>query len=583
MKKIQLIALLFVLTLVSCRKDIDDETVIIDTPDPTLIDDYEPEVENIMASLVGYVVDEMNEPVTDVDVKLGSLTTTTDTYGHFFFNSVTLNAKGTFVTVEKEGYFLGSRRFFPVADAKNRVKIQLLTQNFNQNFSAQDGGTISLPDGASVQFASNSIADASGTAYTGTVNVASKWLDPSALETFEQMPGNLQGVNTLNEQMVLGTYGMIAVELQGDAGQALNIAEGSTATLTMPVPTSMQSGAPSEIPLWSFNTTYGMWVEESSATLQNGVYVGEVSHFSFWNCDIPMDYVDLSLTLNDENGNALSNYMVTISLEDVGCGTGFTDQNGGVNGFVPGNAELLLEVYDVCGNVIYSSNIGPFASDTDLGIVTVTSSNVSSTTITGNLLDCDGNDVTEGLVIASYDGLNTYHYLDNSNFEVHLTTCTSPTTIDVIGVNIAEFIQSEAQTVNSDTQTDLGDIDVCDEQLTNFITLTVDGTTRTYFNPTVNVYSDSLGGGSTYIEAASDDQSYYVGFQINGIDAGDYSGSDGNVIEVIFNQGTGWQFGGSFTNMTVTEFGSTITGTFSGLTDNNGQTIDLTGEFSVDQ
>ena len=92
---------------------------------------------------------------------------------------------------------------------------------------------------------------------------------------------------------------MMAVELQGASGESLNIAEGSTATLTFPIPQEILGNAPAEIPLWSFNENLGLWVEESVASLQGSNYVGEVSHFSFWNCDAPFELVELSFQLVD--------------------------------------------------------------------------------------------------------------------------------------------------------------------------------------------------------------------------------------------------------------------------------------------
>ena len=116
--------------------------------------------------------------------------------------------------------------------------------------------------GGTIVFAPNTIQKSDGTPYTGTVKVAAKWLDPSDPSTMAKMPGNLFGVNSRSEEVVLGTYGMIAVELESEAGESLNILSGNTAKVTTPVRTSMLNNAPNEIPLWSYNEEYGVWVEE---------------------------------------------------------------------------------------------------------------------------------------------------------------------------------------------------------------------------------------------------------------------------------------------------------------------------------
>ena len=119
--------------------------------------------------------------------------------GIFFFNEETMNARGTLVKVEKTGYFEGSRRFFPTADEASRVKIELITQSFDESFNAQSGGAVSKDDGTAIQFSANSVQLADGELYQGEVKVAMKWLDPTAVNTLNQMPGDLQGVNASNQ------------------------------------------------------------------------------------------------------------------------------------------------------------------------------------------------------------------------------------------------------------------------------------------------------------------------------------------------------------------------------------------------
>ncbi|MER3463504.1 MAG: hypothetical protein C4329_02890, partial [Chitinophagaceae bacterium] len=45
--------------------------------------------------------------------------------------------------------------------------------------------------------------------------------------------------------------------------------------------------------------TSGIWKEESTATKQGNVYVGDVKHFSFWNCYVSANAVILSMTLKN--------------------------------------------------------------------------------------------------------------------------------------------------------------------------------------------------------------------------------------------------------------------------------------------
>ena len=121
-----------------------------------------------------------------------------------------------------------------------------------------------------------------------------------------------------NNRVTLASYGMIAVELESTAGEKLQIATGNSATLTMPIPSSIQSSAPATIALWSVNEQTGIWKEEGTATRSGSNYVGTVSHFSFWNCDISIPAVNLSMTIKDEHAVPLVHAHVRLTRQNPG-------------------------------------------------------------------------------------------------------------------------------------------------------------------------------------------------------------------------------------------------------------------------
>jgi hypothetical protein len=73
--------------------------------------------------------------------------------------------------------------------------------------------------------------------------------------------------------------------MKDGSGNELKLKSGKKATINVPVATTQQSTAASTIPLWHFNETTAVWEEEGAATLNGTIYTGEVSHFSWWNCD----------------------------------------------------------------------------------------------------------------------------------------------------------------------------------------------------------------------------------------------------------------------------------------------------------
>ncbi|MFK7807893.1 MAG: carboxypeptidase-like regulatory domain-containing protein [Saprospiraceae bacterium] len=581
MKNIGLFALLVLLVFSSCRKDTNEVTIDpLPLPGPS-IENYEPPVESIVGSITGQIINEAGEPVPSAVVSLNNETTTTDDYGHFFINNETLNALGTLVKVEKEGYFEGSRRFFPKAGENNRVKIQLLTKSFDDSFNTSDGGTVTADGGASVTFDANSIRTEAGADYSGTVEVAMKWMDPALVATLDQMPGNLQGINAEVEERALATYGMIAVELQADNGEALNIAAGKTATISMPVPAELLGNAPATIPLWSYNEEHGLWVEESSATLQNGAYVGEVSHFSFWNCDVPMDYVILDLNLVDNNGDPLTNYLVTLTVGGSGemsSGSGWTDENGNVSGAVPANEDLVLEVIGLCGEVLYTTQIGPYAADAS-ETITATGSTVNSTTISGSLVDCDNNPVTNGLITVETSAGIFYHYT-GADFNFSFSTCGSADDVTVTGINLDELESGSPVTAPGNVATDLGTLSTCGNVVTDVLMITVGSQTQAYV--AVEVTANSTGTDIAVDFGPTGNDFIYLGFV--GVTTGDYANS--NYCEGIWDSSVGWELSPvnqiGFENFDVTQYDTKLVGEASGeFADNAGNIVTVVVTFDL--
>lgn len=583
MKNLGIFFFILALAFIACRKDINDVNEVTTTPDPVFLDNYVPTYIQVNGDLTGFTIDENNEPVHAATVKVGNLTAITDPFGHFFFTNIDMNAAGTIVKVEKEGYFAGSRRFTAVANDENRIKIELLTKNFNQNFASESGGTIDLNQGGSIIFAPNSIRDAAGNLYTGEVKVASAWLDPSKVRTLNQMPGNLFGVNNLGEEVALGTYGMVAVELESETGEPLNILDGQTATIRFPLPGSIASDAPATIPLWSYNEEFGVWAEEGSASKENGYYVGEVSHFSFWNCDAPFPLVEFAVTFTDEDGNPLENYLGAIGfLDSIYARSCYTSENGVLSGKIPANEVLTLSIFGLCNEVIYSQQIGPFSVAVDLGTIAIPASVLEVTTLAGELVDCDEASIQNGVVIASYGGGNVYEYVNGEPFDFIFSSCAGIDDIEVVGYDLTELVQSEIELATANEETDLGTIDVCDIALNNYISFTIDGGQEQVFINGYGVATDT----ATLVGAFSTinpDENIFLGF--NGYTVGDYGGNTSPID--ISAPSHGVITHGNISILTVTSYGNVgepIIGTFSGTIGNLFPPIsvaEIAGEFSV--
>ena len=336
--------------------------------------------------------------------------------------------------------------------------------------------TISVANGSSVSFDGNFIKE-DGSAYSGSVDVIMHHLDPADDDMAMQMPGMLYAQNNEGAERMLQTLGMLAIELRGTGGEDLNLGEGSISEIKMPVDASLMSIAPATIPLWYFDEVNGYWKEEGQATLQGNMYVGNVSHFSFWNCDIPAEAITLCITATNESNNSLSNLWVSITSTTFGTTYGYTNENGEVCGYVPSNETLELNIYsyDFCGDTpLYNEMIGPFSTDSNISIIVQESSDIIEETIIGNFNSCNGDAVNDGYVQLTY-GYQTYiDLVTNGEFEINLLRCEEDNTFKLKGSDYVNLQTTDSISYTFTTPlTNIGSISACNT-VTEFIQYSID-------------------------------------------------------------------------------------------------------------
>ena len=237
----------------------------------------------VQSSVSGFVTDENNVAVEGATVTVGASTVSTDTFGHFEVRNVDVVKNAAAVTITRIGYFKAIKTYIAEQGKATFFRIKLLPKANAGTIDAAAGGNVTLTNGMKVSIPANAAAinTATGAAYTGQINVAAQWIDPTGTDLNKTMPGDLRGLDNNNELKLLQTFGMVAVELTGSGGEQLQIATGKTATVTFPIPASIAGAAPASIPLWYFDETNGLWKQEGTATKTGNSYIGEVAHFSY--------------------------------------------------------------------------------------------------------------------------------------------------------------------------------------------------------------------------------------------------------------------------------------------------------------
>ncbi len=439
----------------SCQRD------EFDNMDPTTVDTNDPQIV-VVGNVVGKITNENGVPIEDALVLFAGDTRTTNELGLFEFIDIDFDEQGSQIVVRKDGFFDGSRRVYPEVGEKTVVQIQMITETLRGTINTTNGGAVDFGGGSNISLPEGVYQKESGGTYTGEVQVLGQWLDPSQPSTYLQMPGDLTGVDTEGETMALASYGMIKVELTDNAGNALQLPEGTTSTIELPVPEELQGNAPSTIPLWHFNEESGIWEEEGAATLQNGVYVGEVSHFSFWNCDVPFPLITLEGFVTAD-GSPLEDTQIKITFVANGtCSYGWTGQRGYFNGKVPKDEELLIHLLDPCGEPFHTESIGPFSED-EIIVVDIEPLEEDLITVSGNVVDCDGQPVTDGYVVVWLGASQFVLSLeDGEPFEFIIPYCDA-STVTIHAVDLVNELASEPLELPVESNISAGTITSCSE------------------------------------------------------------------------------------------------------------------------
>ncbi|MEO6130297.1 MAG: hypothetical protein ABIQ02_00510 [Saprospiraceae bacterium] len=502
------IFMIMALALARCR---DTETFV---PDPQAV--------KFNSSAFIEVRDVSGVPMEGVKITLGNRVEDTNNDGIAYFKEVTME-KSTYVTANKAGFFHGSRRFYPIPKQTQFVRIVLLPSTSVGTIQSAAGGMITIHNGTTLDFPANAIMDQNGNSYEGTVNVTAQPIAAGDPDLSYKMPGDLVGKNTEGEEQCLGSLGMVVVELRSSTGNLLQVKTGSKVGLHVEVPAQLIGHAPSTIPMWYFDEAQGFWKEEGNASLEGNAYVTEVGHFSYWNCDAGFPTFKWGASFVYEDGSPASQVEVCItilSLETTRCA--YTNEQGVVCGLVASGELLLMEVKSPCGDILLSQQIGPFSDTTMLGPITIPSTTVSFSAISGNAVDCDGNPVTNGFVKIAINGQNYYTGLDSITgaFSLSAMNC-DESDVTVTAIDISALKQSLPQIYNYAPVINAGTIAVC-ETLTEYIDIEVAGFTDHifYFLPSTGIQgaitritaADSVGNTSKY---------FYVSFE--GVVPGTYT------------------------------------------------------------
>ena len=284
MRTSHLLLLLLIITCSACESPTDDD----DTDDPY----------SGSGTLRGMVYNTAGGGISDVEITAGGTSGTSDNLGFFTLEDVdadsTLN-----VYARKPGLSTGHRQVDLRGGDVAFAQLTLATMQTRTLSNAASGGRVDGADGVSITFPEASIRDSGGAVVDGDVSVQYALLNDSS--RIAAAPGGMIA-GTGDDEVQLESWGMVEVRLsQGGEEVALD----GTAALELPMSASAFGNGDS-VGLYQFNEGLGRWVLDGTGTVQDGKFIADVDHFSWWNCDEP---------LSDKN--CLSGRLVTPALDGI--------------------------------------------------------------------------------------------------------------------------------------------------------------------------------------------------------------------------------------------------------------------------
>ena len=395
----------FLLLMTGCRKD---EITI--TSDEELL----PGTENVTFQFL--IINASGMPIEDSQILINSDAYQTDKNGVAITKPYDIPSLGLRSEIFATGFISIVKLIGGANNSKKQEKV-ILIKSITTIIST---GSIGEIDGGGFLTLPSNLILSDGSVYTGDVFVKNGYLNPDRRGFLLSAPGNMVAINTANEYQQLASLGMYMIELYDADGNELKIPEGSTATIYFPISDQHKDITESEIPLWYFEEDSGLWIEDGKAKVVENMMIAEVSHFTWWNCDLPYNFIETCMAFLSNEGDVIPGLDVKFSIGGVTFGHAITDANGFIQAKVPVDVKFDLK-FCLDGEEVGSQTTGPYE---DNGRKIYVNTSISFLSISGIAINCDGLPLSngyaffegnDGLVIVPLSADGSFKYASTGN------------------------------------------------------------------------------------------------------------------------------------------------------------------------
>jgi len=292
--------------------------------------------------IYGKVLDAVTgSTISGVIVSAGGITATSDADGAYLLANVPY-ANRVVVNTDVDGYSEQSK-IVVLSQSQHAVILNppLLPVGTSVTFDPTADQTITTGN-ASVSITADSLVyllDSVETPAVGQVSATLTNVDASSDPNL--MPGDYLN----SDGNYIETFGAISVSFKDADGNNLDLADGITASISIPVASSATAINPAS--QYSYDRVAGLWSDEGIIPLAGNTYDGDVTHFSTWNADNAYNQVFITGCVDNGLGNALSGTIIRVRGGDyIGSSSAIVAADGSFSLVAKANSSVLVTAFD---------------------------------------------------------------------------------------------------------------------------------------------------------------------------------------------------------------------------------------------
>ena len=439
--------------------------------EPKDVINYQPPIINtsiieVTGGLKGSIKTNGNQPVEDAKVSIKGYETTTDENGKFSFENVSLFQDGTFIEVEKPGYYLGSRKIYAIESELNVMELELIPldeeisiSSFQSNNVEKGGLSIDLPSGE-YQLGANGSFEGEMNVYITTIESNDEW-------SYNKMPGDLTGLDESYELKALSSLGIFNVSITSQSNELMQLPLNSLAEIQYKFVESNLGLLPPVVSLYYFDQANGTWIERSDAILNIDSYIGQIDALGYWMLAVDYPYANITGSLKSPDDMYNETRMRFFNQSNQYSNFLNPTFSGKYSSRVPQGIDLDLTIFHQCAAGNQVEKLGSISQDEIIDEVVI-ATNMENIHIEGSVEDCQGNIQDNSFIRVSFSEKQYLYRIDeDGKFDHSFANC-SDSSLSITAFNTEHQEVSDVIDIGVSNEINVGDIVTCNQVVAGY-------------------------------------------------------------------------------------------------------------------